>query len=197
MQIRKQPLESSCFYHIYNRGINGQPIFLKDEHFIFFLQKTKYYLLPYFEVYAYCLMSNHFHFLLRAKESVQASILNADKTGLHSANKVYSKQIGKMISSYTQAFNKMESRHGPLLESPFKRLKVDSESYLRNLIIYIHQNPLDIGISVNNYEYSSYKAIISDRYTVLERTEVISYFDDIENFKFYHRNRVDDTLSKF
>lgn len=194
MQIREQPLEPSCFYHIYNRGINGQPIFVKAEHFEFFLKKTKLYLLPYFEVYAYCLMSNHFHFLLRAKELTQPTVLNGNKTGLHSENQIYSKQIGKMMSSYTQAFNKMENRHGPLLESPFKRLKIDTESYLRNLIIYIHQNPLDIGISVSKYEYSSYKAIISDRNTVLERTEVISYFDDIENFKFCHRNRVDIIL---
>ena len=196
MQIREQPLEPSCFYHIYNRGINGQPIFVKADHFKFFLEKTKLYLLPYFEVYAYCLMKNHFHVLLRTKELDQNvfPILNRNTTGLHSEHQVYSKQIGKLISSYTQAFNKMEQRHGALLESPFKRLKVDTESYLRNLIIYIHQNPLDIGISVNNYEYSSYKAIISDRNTVLERTEVISYFDDIENFKFCHRNRVDITL---
>lgn len=193
MQIREQPLETSCFYHIYNRGINGQPIFLKADHFEFFLHKAKQYLVPYFEVYAYCLMSNHFHFLIRTKELSHNATPNlCGKTnGLHSNGHVYSKQIGKLISSYTQALNKMEHRHGPLLESPFKRLKIETESYLRNLIIYIHQNPLDIGISVSNYEYSSYKAIVSDRNTALERTEVISYFDDVENFKFCHRNRVD------
>ena len=193
MQIREQPLEPSCFYHIYNRGINGQPIFLQADHFEFFLQKAKHYLLPYFEVYAYCLMKNHFHFLIRTKELDQNHhpILNRNTTGLHSEHHVYSKQMGKLISSYTQAFNKIKGRNGALLESPFKRLKIDTESYLRNLIIYIHQNPLDIGISVSNYEYSSYKAIISDGKTVLQRTEVISYFDDLENFKFCHRSKVD------
>ncbi len=191
MQIREQPLESSCFYHIYNRGINGQSIFLKDEHFAFFLQKTKYYLLPYFEVYAYCLMSNHFHFLLRTKELNKTATVNRGKTGLHSENHMYSKQIGKLISSYTQAYNKTEHRHGPLLESPFKRLRIETENYLRNLIIYIHQNPLDLGISISNYEYSSYKAMISNRETVLEREEVLSYFDDLDNFIFCHKTLVE------
>jgi hypothetical protein len=84
-------------------------------------------------------MRNHFHFLLRTKE-LDPDIFpksNGNTQGLHSEHHVYSKQLGKLISSYTQAFNKVEKRHGPLLESPFKRLKVDSERYLRNLIIYI------------------------------------------------------------
>ncbi|AZI66648.1 hypothetical protein EIB71_02660 [Kaistella daneshvariae] len=193
MQIREQPLEELRFYHIYNRGINGQPIFLNDNHYKFFLKKTEKYLLSYFDIYAYCLMRNHFHFLLRTKE-LDPDIFpksNGNTQGLHSEHHVYSKQLGKLISSYTQAFNKVEKRHGPLLESPFKRLKVDSERYLRNLIIYIHRNSLDIGIAVTNYEYYSYKSIISNQKTVLKSKEVISYFDDDENFKLCHKERVD------
>ena len=171
MQIREQPLEESRFYHIYNRGINGQPIFLNDNHFQFFLKKTEKYLLSYFDIYAYCLMNNHFHFLLRTKELYPDTFpkSNGNIHGLHSEHHVYSKQLGKLISSYTQAFNKVERRHGPLLESPFKRVNVDSERYLRNLIIYIHRNPLDIGISISQYKYSSYQAIVGEHNTHLER----------------------------
>ena len=55
--------------------------------------------------------------------------------GLHSEDAVYSKSIAKLISSYTQAFNKTYQRSGALFESPFKRIHVDSEKYLRDLIL--------------------------------------------------------------
>ena len=64
MKIRENHLESGCFYHIFNRGVNSKMVFLSDENFSFFLRKVKLYLIPYFDIYAYCLMPNHFHLLL-------------------------------------------------------------------------------------------------------------------------------------
>ena len=90
----------------------------------------------------------------------------------------------KLISSYTQAFNKTYQRSGALFESPFKRILVDSEKYLRDLILYVHQNPENF----ENYKYSSYKAIISDAETKIKRNEVLEIFGDKENFIFMHRN---------
>ena len=193
MKIREQLIESDSFYHIYNRGINGEKIFLNDQNFEFFLMKAKNYLLPFFDVYAYCLMNNHFHFLLKAKPVIIVAdkLEKANKNGLHSADQIYSKQIGKLISSYTQAFNKVENRHGPLLESPFKRLKITDENYLRTLIIYIHQNPLQLGLELNDFRFSSYLAIIGNDKTDVSKDKVIDYFDTIENFIFCHKKIVD------
>ena len=193
MKIREQSIESDSFYHIFNRGINGQKIFETNNNFEFFLIKAKLYLLPFFEVYAYCLMNNHFHFLLRAKplKTDPGNSKITSEKGLHSEDQLYSKQLGKLMSSYTQAFNKVENRHGPLLESPFKRLKIEDEQYLRNLIIYIHQNPLDVGFELKDYKFSSYQAIIGKLQTVIKRNEVLEYFDSVENFIFCHKKIVD------
>lgn len=58
--------EHSC-YHIYNRGINGENLFVQEKNYYFFLNQWKKYLSPYFDVFAYCLMPNHFHFLVRVR----------------------------------------------------------------------------------------------------------------------------------
>ncbi len=191
MQIREESIECDCFYHIFNRGVNGQKIFANNQNFEFFLAKTKLYLLDYFDVYAFCLMGNHFHFLLRAKPIIKTEKKKSTKTGLHSDEQIYSKQIGKLISSYTQAFNKVEHRHGPLLESPFKRKKIKSEEYLRNCLIYIHQNPLELGVRLEDYRFSSYRAIVGNKETDIKKDEAIEYFDTVENFIICHKKIVD------
>lgn len=177
MEIRGTHLEIDKFYHIFNRGINSKLTFLNNENYNYFLQKVKVYLVPYFDIYAYCLMPNHFHFLLKVK-SVEEIAFSEKKSGLHSEDGFFSKAIGKLISSYTQSFNKVYQRSGPIFESPFKRIHIDSDDYLRNLIVYIHQNPENFY----TYKFSSYPAIISNAETNIMRKDVLELFGDRENF---------------
>lgn len=67
MDIRIQPLEPDCYYHIYNRGINSTKIFENDENYNYFLNQFSKYVLTVSDVLAYCLMPNHFHFILKIK----------------------------------------------------------------------------------------------------------------------------------
>ncbi|GHT10354.1 hypothetical protein FACS189432_06850 [Bacteroidia bacterium] len=62
-----QPLEEGKFYHIYNQGNNHENIFYNDKNYIYFMQKLDRYLSDYLEIYAFCLMPNHFHLLVRIK----------------------------------------------------------------------------------------------------------------------------------
>lgn len=193
MNIINDTLKPDCFYHIYNRGINGCQIFTKEENYIFFLNQFAKYLSEFLDVYSYCLMPNHFHFLVKVKSEIEiesfVKVQNFDKApkeGLHSYNAIVSKQIGKFISSYSQAFNKVNNRHGALLESPFKRIRIDSDEYLKNLILYIHLNPLDINQNFETYRYSSYQAIVSELKTNIIRQAVIQVFGDLENFIYCH-----------
>jgi hypothetical protein len=96
--------------------------------------------------------------------------------------------MGKFISSYSQAYNKVTNRHGALLESPFKRKRIDSGEYLRNLIVYIHLNPTDLKRDFETYNFSSYKSILSNSKTNLKREDVINVFDDLENFIYSHKH---------
>ena len=197
MNIRNEILIPDNYYHIYNRGVNSNNIFSCEENYLFFLLKFAYYINPVCDVYAYCLMPNHFHFIIKVKSEEElktfAKLQNFEKAipqnkGLHAFDALVSKQIGKFISSYSQAYNKITNRHGPLLESPFKRKLIDSEEYLKNLIIYIHLNPIDLKQNFKTYKHSSYTAILSKGKTYLKREEVINLFDDLENFIYTHSN---------
>lgn len=198
MDTRNEILVPDGFYHIYNRGINSAKIFTTHENYLFFLSKFAAYVSPLCDVYAYCLMPNHFHFVIKVKSEEElrayAILSNRDlakidlnKKGLHSFDSIVSKQIGKFISSYSQAYNKINKRHGALLESPFKRKRIESEEYLRNLILYIHLNPIGFKIDYASYFYSSYKGILSTQATLLKREETILLFDTIENFIYLHQ----------
>src|SRR5690554_358211 len=73
-----------------------------------------------------------------------------------------------------------------LFQRKFQRKRIDSEDYLRKLVVYINLNPVIHGFCKNykDYKHSSYKALVSDRPTSLDRAFVIDLFDDRENFKY-------------
>jgi len=196
MDIRIQNLEPDCFYHIYNRGVNGEIIFQQNDNYIFFMKQFLKYLNDVCDLYAYCLMPNHFHFVIKVKSQGELlKFLNLKNKklkneGLHSIQSIVSKQFSKFISSYTQAYNKVYQRHGPLFESPFKRKKLSSEQYLKNVIIYVHQNPLDIKMDFKSYRFSSYLTVLSSLKTNLKRNEVIEFFHDLDNFVFSHNSLI-------
>ncbi|WP_080777891.1 transposase [Chryseobacterium phocaeense] len=197
---RTTPIETDHFYHIYNRGINGENIFKSDRNYSFFLNKIFQHLTPVCDVYAYCLMPNHFHLLVRIKSDFEleslVKVLNLDKapqTGLHSPQNIFSKQFARIFNSYSQAFNKENKRHGALIESPFKRKLITSETYLINAVIYIHRNPQSHfkNCRYSEYSYSSYQTILNSEKTLLKRDEVFELFDNRENFIESHKPPLD------
>jgi len=194
MEIRITPIEADCFYHIYNRGINGEVIFKTARNYQFFINKIKDNLLNVCDVYAYCLMPNHFHLLVKIKSDKYLNEITShlDKNiekGLHASQNIFSKQFSKVFNSYSQAFNKENNRHGALIESPFKRKLITSEEYLRKCVIYIHQNPGSEDFK--NYKHPSYKTILSNFKTLLKRNEVLEMFEDKENFIMCHKIQID------
>lgn len=70
--------EEERFYHIYNRSINREDLFKSEANYVFFLKKWKELILPFFKIYAYCLMPNHFHFLAFVKP-ISSEILETIK----------------------------------------------------------------------------------------------------------------------
>ena len=200
MEIRTDHLEPDFFYHIYNRGINGTNIFESDENYLYFLRRLNVFLFPVCDFYAYFLMPNHFHLVVRIKSDKEIEAFSKNdnikqvfsEKGLHSYDSIISKQFARFFSSYSQAFNKFnKNRSGALLESPFKRIRIDNEEYLKKVIVYVHQNPKNLVKKLENYSFSSYRSLISDRFTFLKRAEVLEFFGDKENFIFCHQKEED------
>lgn len=174
-----QALENGNYYHIYNRGINSDILFNENKNYEHFLNLYDTHIEPIAETYAWCLMKNHFHFLVRIKEEAE----------IQTERKILpSQSFSNLFNAYTKAFNKSYNRHGALFERPFKRKSINNESYFQNLITYIHNNPVHHKICENPIEYpwSSYVTCISDKPTKLKRKKVIEMFNDIENFKYVH-----------
>lgn len=188
----KEPIAEGNFYHIYNRGNNGIVIFPDNNAKRYFLSLYDKYIFPIADTYAWCLMKNHFHFLIyiKTKDEIDSSQLRystVEKPKVLDA----SKQFSHFFNAFTQGINKKFGRTGSLLEKPFERKKIGSEQYLRKLISYIHNNPIHHGITtdVSQYKWTSYKTIISQKPTKLKRKEVIKYYGDIENFVYFHSQK--------
>ena len=70
-----EPLQPGEYYHIYNRGIDGEVLFREVRNYHHFLRLWAKYIEPVADTYAYCLLSNHFHFLIRIKQEETGPIL--------------------------------------------------------------------------------------------------------------------------
>lgn len=174
MPGREIVLANNEIYHIFNRGTAAMPIFLDKREYQRALETISYYqnsnppmkysrflkksvteradLLDILrcqknwlvDVVCYCLMPNHFHFLLRQRE-----------------NNGISKFTGNFTNSYTRYFNTKEERIGPIVQGKFKSVRIETEEQLLHASRYIHLNPYTGYIvktfqELENYPYSSF-----------------------------------------
>lgn len=148
-------------YHVYNQGNNRQRIFYSKENYLFFLEKMRVHLLKHCELLAWCLMPNHFHWMINIPEDYCQEITDFEnKSNLQPINK----EISILLSSYTNAINKSYSRTGSLFRKRTKAkcLNVPNlrdDYYPLVCLLYIHQNPLASGLSdsLEGWPFSSYR----------------------------------------
>ncbi len=187
MKSNTSPIQTDTYYHIYNRGINGENLFLTSDNHFYFLKKYSHYISTVAETYAYCLLKNHFHLLVKTKSEseIVKAIQHKEK---NTAEEIISRQFSNLFNGYTQAFNKANERTGALFDSPFRRIEITEDSYFSQLIFYIHYNPQKHGLCNNfkNWTYSSYQAYISFGSTKLKREEGLNWFGGKQQFVCFH-----------
>jgi REP element-mobilizing transposase RayT len=186
---------------------------------------------PVADTYAWVLMKNHFHFLVRIREEKEVSrykLSNADRSIdavrfndekwetlpnlsafarnnlTASAGPVSVKikrpnptlHFSQLFNAYAKYYNKIYNRTGALFERPFKRIEVTSDNYFRQLVVYIHTNPVHHKFcsDYTDYPWSSYDTIISTKPTKLKREQTLEWFDDRENLIEVHKQKLDDEL---
>jgi len=184
-------IEEGYFYHIYNRGNNSEKIFFSEENYAYFLKLLTKYIFPVADIYAYCLLNNHFHILVRIKEKNEIEINKLKFSTVEKPKEVSaSRQFSHFLNAYSQAVNKKYARTGSLFEKRFQRKRISDDHYLRQVILYINTNPLKHNLveKPEDYKWSSYNSHISNAKTKLKRKEVIELFDDVENFVWSHKN---------
>jgi len=186
-------LEFGNYYHIFNRGINGCSIFKEKANYEYFLKLYAEYINPVADTFAWVLMKNHYHFLVRIFEETEIDFIRSKPSKAHidyPEKKRYTphQQFGNLFNAYAKAFNNLYQRTGSLFESPFERILIKDDNYLKGLVYYIHKNPVESGICQNmaDYQWSSYQTILSDKPTKLMRDRVIEWFDSVGEFISYH-----------
>lgn len=177
-------LENGKSYHIFNRGVNGAPIFFEERNYEYFLRLYKKQVTPVADTFAFCLLKNHFHFVLKIKE---ASTI-AEAPGAEVLQIDPSQQFSNFFNGYSKSINKAYGRTGALFERAFERIEVPSERYFYQLILYIHLNPQKHGVvkDYQTYPHSSYNAFLSDQPTFLQRGSVLELFGSWEGFRRAH-----------
>jgi len=183
-------LQTQKYYHIYNRGINGCALFTEPSNYVHFLKLYDKYISPIAETYAWVLLGNHFHLLVKIRSQAEI-ISNLD--GLETlqnlaTDKRIHQQFSNLFNAYSKAFNKRNKRTGSLFEHPFRRKLIDTTVYLRRVVIYIHNNPVHHGFCQHAIEYgwSSYLTCLSEKETLLKREQVRNWFEDLDQFKQHH-----------
>jgi REP element-mobilizing transposase RayT len=180
-------LEQGKTYHIYNKAISHEKLFITEKDYFYFLKKLHRYILPVAHIIAYCLIPNHFHLLVTIKEIEEIPGIQENDTANQTG--IISKSFSNFFNSYTRSFNIAYNRKGRLFLYPFKRILVDDDDYFVCLMNYIHRNPVHHGLTedYDQWKYSSYNAYLSERPTHVNRKEGLSYFDSLDEFILFHK----------
>ena len=191
-----ETLSPNNYYHIYNHANGSENLFRTDENYLYFLKKYALHISLIADTYAYCLLPNHFHLLVKIKEEDSLRKTFPKFETLEKLEYGISKQFSNFFSSYTQSYNKVYNRKGSLFIKNFNRKQVNSETYFSNLIHYIHHNPIHhgFGISPEDWPWSSYQSLISEKKTLLKKEETFSLFGSKEEFIQRHRLPIDPTF---
>lgn len=172
MSKRNRVPAESDVYHVIIRGVERRDIFLDDRcrhRYLDILDRS----MASFncDLYAWCLMTNHVHLLLRI--------------GFDDLAKLMQRHDG----SYSQYFNWRYGRVGPLYDGPYTSIPVEDDAYLTEVVCYIHNNPVKAGIvtTPGEYPWSSYSDYLrAPEPTRTSTAEVLNLFGGIDAFREAH-----------
>ena len=175
---RTQRIKSSIgIYHILFRGINRQQIFEDHEDYERFLSLLKQYQeTSGYTVYAYCLMPNHIHLLIKE------------------GNEDLGQSFRRIGASFVYWYNLKYNRVGHLFQDRYKSEPVEDDAYLLTVIRYIHQNPVKAGLcrEPEEYPYSSFASYQSD--PLVDSSMVFGITGQDEFYRYHRIKNEDDCL---
>ncbi|MBI2596013.1 transposase [Candidatus Daviesbacteria bacterium] len=205
---RKIVFTNGVIYHVFNRGVERRTIFTNRREFIRAQQLIKFYRhketpIRYsqvmqqpedirevildnlykseklIDILSYCLMPNHFHFLLKQKTD----------NGIPTF-------VSNFTNAYAKYFNTKNQRVGPLVQGAFKAVMIESEEQLMHVSRYIHLNPVASNIikigQLNDYEWSSYPEYIDlSNENISEKKLILELFKSVKDYQEFVMNQVE------
>jgi REP element-mobilizing transposase RayT len=171
--------QPETIYHIYNRGNQQQTIFFNRDNYIYFLEKVRKYIFPCCDILSWCLMPNHFHFLIN---STNASCAIIGKQNLPVQQ--LTESIRLMLSSYTKGIQKQQQFKGNLFQQKTKAKPVSGgeKPYAFTAFNYIHQNPYNSKLvkKMEDWEFSSFRDYTNVRHGNLCNKRLASLLLDLD-----------------
>lgn len=209
MPYRKTRLVVDEVYHVFNRSIGGYPIFPQNRHYQRALDLVDFYRfnkpslrfshynrLPEsqknefmenlkqnskrIKIFAYCLMPNHMHFLL--KQLTEKGIADF---------------MSNFQEGYAKFFNIKEKRSGSLFQSMFKAIRIETDEQLIHVLRYIHLNPLTSYVindikELERYPWCSFAEYMGKiNHEILDKEEILGYFPTPKSLRDFTANQVD------
>lgn len=207
--IRKNPIIVGQIYHVFNRSIGRQPIFLNNSSFQRAIETISYY--QYLEtplrfshfnrlpsklknktldtllqsrkrvkILAFCLMPNHFHFLIQ-----------------EISDRGTSSFMSNLQNSYAKYFNTKNERNGALFQQMFKAVLIETDKQLIHVTRYIHLNPLTSFIlkdieELSDYPWSSFPEYLGmSNWSIVDKEFILDFFPSIQSFIDFTRDQID------
>jgi putative transposase len=183
--------EPGVIYHVYNRTNGNELMFRDEENYDFFLKRLKKYIVPFADIYAYCLIPNHFHLLLKIKDGEKLLTNLKVQNSRHAESQVseiIAEQFKNFLMSYAKSYNKRYDRHGSLFQKSLKRIAIDSDDYFTTMIRYIHFNSVLHGITKRpeQWKHNSFQAYVSNHKSAIVKDVVLEWFGGEEAFLKFH-----------
>ena len=184
--MRKLVFENHECYHVYNRGVDKRTVFHSPNHYRHFINTINRILttgsatprLIYnqsqalnhnIDILAYCLMPNHYHFLVRQRSDAGVT-----------------RFMQQLNTSYTKYINLNQQRTGHLFEYAFKAKHIETDEQLLHVSRYIHLNPFLAGLvdTIEAYEWSSYPEFLRRRKRLfIKPNDILAHFADLSSYE--------------
>ncbi len=178
-------------YHVFNHATGFDKLFLSDENKRYFLQRYAEYIEPVCKTFAYCLMNNHFHLLVEVRSEAELRAFFATRKQrevLPTLHQIVMQEFSNLCNAYAKAFNKQHKRRGALFLDYIRRIEIDTFAYTQQMVKYIHFNPIKHGFTdrVQDWQFSSFYSIITEKPSRLDRQTVLDWFGGHEAFLAVH-----------
>jgi len=166
------PIEKGNIYHIFNHAVGKERPFSNQDQCLHLLQKIELKLPPVCDIYAYVLIPDHFHLMVR---------ITGDE-------KAFSRAFAELMISHSKWYNVKYKRMGGLFMKPFKRRIILMEDDITWVPWYIHRNPLHHQLKVDwrDYKWSSYCFYANSTPSFLKKDFLISHFGGLEKLIAHH-----------
>jgi putative transposase len=177
---RSPRLRFGVDYHIYQRGIDNADLFVEEGDYARFLALYEQHIAPVAGTYAYCLLPNHVHLLVRIWTQEE------QLAGSHGRRRDLSpgRQFTNLFDAYGDEVNEARGRSGALFQPAFGRVGLSSTLHRDFLAVYIHRNPMEHGLvkDFRQWSHSSYSAL---RMVCSLRDELFTWFRIYENAHYH------------